>query len=76
MNIPDKLKLNKFRLVTIPKPREYVVMHGLSPIKGEYANANDILGGRKGEEINAMLDYQERKQAEQERNTADYLNNK
>lgn len=75
MKIPEKLKLNKFRLVTIPKPREFVVMHGLQPIKGSYGDSSDVLGGRKGEEINAILDFAEREQRERETNTAEYYAN-
>lgn len=42
MFVPEKLKLNKFRLVRLPKPVDYVGRFGLVPSPGSKYSGDEV----------------------------------
>lgn len=48
MYIPEKLKLNRFRQVNIPRPKDYFARFGnMSTPSGRYSGDQSLISGRK-----------------------------
>lgn len=55
MFIPEKLKLNKFELVRIPRAKEYISRFGLNPSPASSYSGDDVIsnGSNKVENLAA-----------------------
>lgn len=65
MVIPEKMKHNRFRIVTIPKNRKYFERFGFSPSPSSAFSGDEVLpSGNKTDQLQQMMKKYEKEASE------------